>query len=156
MQANHPDKVGHHFKDAKEVAKFGRGFCMRHNQICEPDDMCGRSTFVIAGVSCRLFSTANKDRTKGTKDHEDAGLAEAWVLQVERDEPDSAVLENVFGFAMRESKAEPASPLVQLLKYIKERLPMYSVRVYWMEGHVFLVLARRRVFVHLIHKRAGG
>ena len=152
-------KFGHHFRCMRETALTGRGMCMVHDAACDvprkrPN---GKPPHAHkAGVSCRGFSTTNKYRlAKGAAGHEDSDLFHHWISQTKEDKPDEAMLENVFGMLIK-SKSDTLAPLTALVNKAREELPMYDIVVYFFDCILYLVLKRRRLFVHAMHVRVGG
>ena len=159
VQANFPGDFCH-FNCMREVAREGEGVCMTHTRRCRAEDFSWpgkrRPNADMAGVSCRGFSTAHKSRmTKGAFAHSDSDLFESWVAGIKKDEPDFAVMENVLGMSIQTSKEDEA-PLRRIVEFIERELPQYSCVVIWTDAIVWLVLNRKRLWIHLVHKRAGG
>jgi hypothetical protein len=78
------------------------------------------------------------------------------LLEIARLDADDGWLENVFGLAVRESKDDGVAPLVRLVNRAHELLPRYSVLVIFVDGQSFNILARRRIYIHVLHERRGG
>ena len=110
------------------------------------------------GVSCFPLAIANKDRlSKGSEHHADAGLFYAFIQFMFDHEPQSAWLENVFGFLLRESKTNPEAPITRFLREAQRLLgDKYSIRVFLLDAGTFLCFTRKRVWIHFMHKDAGG
>ena len=70
--------------------------------------------------------------------------------------PRTAVLENVHGFVLPESRDDPESPLKRLLSAAAELIPTYTVVPFLMPGNTFMHFIRRRVFVAFIDEGVGG
>ena len=81
---------------------------------------------------------------------------ESWVDELVRDEPDSSTAENVFGLLHRESKEVAEAPIHKMLSVAKVKAPMFSFMVVFIDQADILILVRRRVLIHAMHRRAGG
>ena len=109
-----------------------------------------------AGLSCRGFSTTNRYRmSAGGFAHDESDLFEDWIDSTLADEPDESMVENVLGMALK-SKADDKSPLQIILDRVALRLPMYHVIVVFLDSELYLVLTRKRLWIHVYHKRVGG
>ena len=151
----------HYFADLDALSKDGAGFCIDHAQVCNISDhwlgqLGRRITSLIAGLSCRPYSTANNQRNSGTQDHSESHLFEAFVREAKRLNVLEAWFENVLGLLIRESKTEPQAPIRRILDRAKEIAPEYDVGIYFVDSAHFNVLTRRRVYIHLLHSDAGG
>ena len=112
--------------------------------------------WLIAGVSCRPFSVARAGRHSGTVSHSEADLVPIWLKLLFKFQPKFSILENVFGFCLQENTLDKVSPLQRLIRFMKEQEYPYIIRVFILCGSTFLKWKRRRVFVSVIHKSAGG
>ena len=106
----------HYFADLDALSKDGAGFCIDHAQVCNISDhwlgqLGRRITSLIAGLSCRPYSTANHQRNSGTQDHSESHLFEAFLREAKRLNVLEAWFENVLGLLIRESKTEPQAPI---------------------------------------------
>ena len=54
------------------------------------------------------------------------------------------------------SKSDTLAPLTALVNKAREELPMYDIVVYLFDCILYLVLKRRRLFVHALYVRVGG
>ena len=134
-------------------------FCMKHCAVCKVPtvhDIGRRLNDLTAGVSCRGFSTTNMSRlSQGGMAHFESDLFEHWISQLIVDEPDTGCLENVLGMSIK-AKADPIAPLTHVLNRLEERAPMYHVIVLFLDATAYMVLSRKRLFLHVMHKRCGG
>ena len=111
---------------------------------------------LFVGTSCRPFSSSRSGRkSKGTS-HEDVKLLDSFFHVARETEPAAMIFEQVYGFAMPERTGDPESPLQKFLQRCKDDLPQYEVSTYFAEGGLFLVLARHRVYIILVHNDHGG
>ena len=142
-----PLKVGTHIS----------GRCARHEM-----DVCGH--FIaktaldgcFAGISCKPYSLARTGRRSGTKAHADATLLETFVLIMGMLEPVYAMLENVWGFCLPESKLSKQSPLMRLMLFAERYAPQFLPVVVIMQGTTFMHFTRRRVYVTFFNIERGG
>ena len=143
--------------DPRRAATMITGRCARHEMMCCDLIMPKRllDSF-FAGISCKPYTMARTGRRAGTKDHEDAGLLETFVLLLAELQPGFAILQNVWGFCLPESRTVRESPLTRLLTFAAQVAPMYIPVVIIMQGTVFLHFVRRRVYVVFIHRDKGG
>ena len=166
IEANGPVE-GHHFVDFRELAASidlscpgkakVQGRCARHEfQQCTVELEIGELDSFHAGVSCKPYSVARSDRASGTKSHRDAWCMDAFLSLVSGVRPRTALLENVHGFIMPESKSDPTSPLKRFLAAAAEQCPTYSIQTFRLPGTTFLHFSRRRVFVCMIDNHSGG
>lgn len=149
----------HFFIDFEEVAKTGSGFCAIHKEVCSADPPPHkRKAFrsLVAGTSCRGYSTANFHRPEGTTTHPESQLVPAWCKEVKRGDWDEGWLENVFGLGKRENKKNPVSPLQLLADTVTEELCEYHLQIYFVDGGDCNCLTRRRIWIHVLHNRHGG
>ena len=158
---DHNFKIGHHFMDVRELS-CGSGRCAMHephgvpscnlSQIVAP----GELDLLIAGVSCRPYTRARAGRSAGTCAHQDSDLSDQWLALVALLIPTACIFENVWGITCPESKWDKTTPLQKLVSSIKATLPDYTVSIFGMCGSTWMVMARRRVYMVLMHKRAGS
>ena len=69
--------------------------------------------------------------------------------------PMACIFENVWGITQCESKTDKRTPLSRLRNEIEAKLPDYNIVSFAMCGSTFMVMTRRRVYMILVHKRAG-
>ena len=150
----------HHFLDMREM--FGsnnnmRGVCANHEfGYCNarPSE---RLHILIAGISCRPNSTARTGRfNKGTASHPDSDLPKLTIAGIVTLEPYIVLVENVYGFAMPESKLDGQSPLQRFLVDMRQAHPQYHWITIVMHGNTFGVMRRRRLYILGVHSDAGG
>ena len=161
VQSNFGHLVRHHFRCMKQMEHTGSSLCMIHGARCGVDisEMYpGRNLNCLgAGTPCLGYSTQNQYRSHGSaENHAQSGLYKEWISSIKRHQPDSAWHENVFGSLLRQSKQQPKSPLQLCLEIVEQELPQYHAVVLFLDGSTFLWFSRRRVFIHLFHRRAGG
>ena len=149
----------HHFVDGRDWLKSGNlcGRCSQHNFAkCSLTMPKMFLDILLAGVSCRPYSTARAKRVSGTRSHQDSDLMDVFIQAMIQLEPRVGVLENVFGFCMPENQHDRTSPLERFLATCKELLPMYTTTVYVLQAKIFMVMNRVRLWVVLVHDSAGG
>ena len=146
-----------HFKDMREIAASGRGWCHVHARVCRTN-ITGtvKHKTVFSGLSCRGFSTSNQNRGKGTRSHAEGLLYEDFITIMIKEDCDDAWFENVCGILLRESSSDLKSPLQRMIEMANERAPQYAILVLFMDGAGFNLLSRRRVWCHFCHRRVGG
>ena len=158
--------VEHHFCDLREISSSGEGRCA-HHEFHPVGTRCpcvfplpGISAafgldILVAGVSCKPYTRARAKRMEGTRAHGDADLSDHWISLVKRLVPMACIFENVWGITQCESKTEKRTPLSRLRNEIQAQLPDYNIVIFAMCGSTWMVMSRRRVYMILVHKRAG-
>lgn len=147
----------HAFMDLREITTNNAGSCRIHPKCKCVIEMPAFIDLLVSGVSCRPYSLARSGRMSvGDDDHMDRDLVLAWVEGVKKWEPNVAIFENVWGMTMRSLKRNTPSPLRQLLDLIKVELPQYACKPFIANSCLWLVWDRRRVWLVLVHMRAGG
>ena len=117
----------------------------------------GQIDVLLISTSCKPYSTVRSSRhSEGTEQHEDSRLQEVFhhVLKVVK--PAAWIYEQVFGFALPESKKDTQSPLQKMLLRIETESPEYQPTVFFADGKLLAVLVRHRVYVVGTNVRAGG
>ena len=149
--------TGHFFVDASDfTANCGRGVCANHGLInCSA--LTGQQLdFVLAGISCKAYSTARTGRREGTLTHPEAMLLHEFVRVLTLFRPKKACLENVLGFLFPDSKGSDTTPLLRFIQLLQEHLPEYVVTCYITNAKAFLCLERRRCWIVATSREAGG
>ena len=159
IQDNLKCKTGCHFRDIVELGDTGEGWCMVHGKRCKaptPHQLGRKVTSMSSGLSCCGFSTAFQKRlSEGGFVHPESHLFHAFIDMLIRDDADSGFIENVFGMLVK-SKKDAIAPIVLIIAESNRRAPQYSVRVFFLDSETYLVLSRKRVFIHVFHQRVGG
>ena len=157
IESNHGVPT-HHFCDAREFLNGSTsGRCAAHGFSKCSLRMAKRTMdILLAGVSCRPFSTARQARFQGTQDHEDSQLMESWFNLMVELEPLNGIVENVFGFILPESTRDRSSPISRFLEVVKERLPAYNCTVLILDAKTFLCFSRVRVWIVCQHREVVG
>jgi len=149
----------HHFCDAREtfmrkpVDGIFKGTCALHGfGSCKLPRLnqgpgCGVK---LSGIVCWPYTTCRTGRRSGTTEHAESDLQEAFLAGVEYGKPHLAIFEQVFGFAMAESREDSVSPLCKFLEACAERLPQYRIAVYVLNGSQYGVFHRRRLYLALV------
>ncbi len=151
-------KRDHYYYDLSELPKKRGGFCMDHKKFCafvipqgfeQPDT---NST----GFTCCPYSTSNKRRPSGTRQHAESHLFDAWVDQFVAEDASEAWGENVFGVLNKESRHELEAPIRRMIVTINQKAPAWHPQVYFVDSYDSWILTRRRIFIHCLHQRVGG
>ena len=104
-----------------------------------------------------MFSNRGTSRkTQGTVGHEDAQHIDAFFACAKLVEASAIIFEEVFGFCLAESERDKVAPLVKFLERVREELPEYHVCIFLAAGEDLWVLSRHRVFIVMVHNKAGG
>ena len=149
--------TGHFFVDARELtANSGRGVCANHGLINCSALTTEQLDFVLAGISCKAYSTARTGRHEGTQNHSEARLLEEFVRLLRIFKPKKACLENVIGFLFPDSKTSGTTPLLRFIELLQELLPEYVVTCYITNAKAFLCFERRRCWIVATSREAGG
>ena len=148
----------HFFRDLKEIAANGRGFCFDHSQVCEvpKPQPPRRVTSKVAGWSCGPYSTSRNARGQGTTCHSEAGLWESWLAELIRLDADEGWAENVFGILHRESRLQTDAPVKKMIEAAARDAPQYHMAIYFVDAWDTWICTRRRVYIHALHERCGG
>ena len=164
VEANGPH--GHHFIDLREIAANLKttdkewsfeATCTSHEmEHCTVSMPKGVVDSIITGTSCKPFSLARTGRMLGTHQHDDSDLMLAFCKLVQGVQPAFAILENVAGFMLPESKSVSQSPMQKLLEIMAQMNPNYSPVVFMMTGSLFQVFTRNRVYLVFFRDSAGG
>ena len=161
-------KPQHRFLDLRSLVEPQRSCkCAVHGFAhCSTEaSAIGHLDVLSGGISCQPYSMCRTGRRmEGLNiQHKDLWMAEAWLGAVLRYRPGLAILENVCGFAMMTrvksgSHMASCSPLRAFLHRLDEvgLSHDYSVKVYLLRCQPFLPQLRRRVYVQMINKVAGG
>ena len=159
IQSNGPERPCH-FCDMRELISTRGGYCFEHGQRCELSEADSFNADAhVNGTSCKPFSMVNQYRHvgAGSAAHSEADLMWYHIHYLLKEQPLTSLLENVFGFLIRESKTQENSPLQQFLDVAKRKVGhLYSIQVFYLDASCFLVYTRRRVWIHFMHKAAGG
>ena len=161
-------KPQHHFLDLRSLVEPQRSCkCAVHGFAhCSTEaSAIGHLDVLSGGISCQPYSMCRTGRRMEGLDiqHKDLWMAEAWLGAVLRYRPALAILENVCGFAMM-TRVKSGSHMASCspLRAFLHRLDVvglrsdYSVKVYLLRCQPFLPQLRRRVYVQMIRKVAGG
>ena len=154
-----PDGPAHHFVDAREIQESTEWTCAKHQMNkCSPlADQNQVIDILVAGFSCRPYSTAREHRLSGgASKHPDSDLFTTFIEAMKLLKPDNGLAENVFGFSLPESTRDSKSPLERFIEDLKLHLPEYEISVFFLDGKQFLCMSRVRVWVALQHERIGG
>ena len=112
---------------------------------------------LFVSSSCCPFSTTRSFRkSKGTKSHGDNALIDAYFEVAKKVDADATVFEQIFGFALAESRSDSQSPLVTFLRRAEVELPEQESMVFMAEGDTFLLFARHRIYIVLLKRSCGG
>jgi hypothetical protein len=117
----------------------------------------GHVGVLFISTSCKPYSTVRNSRhSGGTEQHEGAGPQEVFhhVLKVVK--PAAWIYEQVFGFALPESRKDKESPLQKMMLRIETECPEFQATVCFADGKLLAVLVRHRVYVVGTNVRAGG
>ena len=106
----------HFYNDLKEMAQALSGIDLldenaRFDVLAE---LKGRMDQLIAGISCKGYTTSRLGRGKNWSTHGDIWMAEAFRILLLALDPRFATVENVGGFLRRDSSAN-GSPLLRFL-----------------------------------------
>ena len=173
MEANGPHEIQAHFVDMREVAEnltissdsnkpwiktvTLKGFCALHGREHAMNTVVGTVDCIISGLSCKPFSCARSKRfSQGSNAHKDADLYQAFLQILRALKPKIALVENVYGLLLPESKQVKQTPLETFLAEVAASCEGYHPVVFLMHGSTFMILTRRRVYILLIHESAGG
>lgn len=116
----------------------------------EPPDV------LTSGSSCCPYTQQRGDRGEGTVQHRDGSLIHAVEECIQRFGPRIAVLENVWGWALRESKSTEMSPLKSMLQRMATTCPDYVPKTFLLDSANWLVLRRKRLYVVFVREEFGG
>ena len=152
----------HHWLCMRELFGGGRslsGTCALHGmQKCSAKEFTDLFLdILIAGISCKPYSRVRTGRmTGGSSSHKDADLVDWYVQALLLLRPKVGIMENVFGFCMRESTNNPRTPLESFLEVCALKLPDYAVMPVVLHGSVYHPVSRRRLFIIHAHESVGG
>ena len=167
VKMNGPGSRRHHFVDLRELARdltvnadgtvTLRGRCADHNmEVCVLVLTPGEIGNLKAGVSCKPFSIGRGGRVEGTKTHNDSDLSQCFIIIMKAVQPKSGILENVYGFALPESKSDKKPPLLRSMEHAEDVIPLYSLLVLVLAGSTWVCMSRRRLYVVFVHANNGG
>ena len=140
--------------DGNNLTCFSHDFAKcKLSEMQEPGEM----DIMVVTCSCRPYAIGRIGRMRdGTTNHEDAWHIDAFKAAFNKILPKAVLFEQVFGFALAESVSDTQSPLQSLLSWFARFHPDYAVQVFYVEGNVFLVLSRHRVYVVALENSSGG
>ncbi len=151
----------HHFLDARHFLDgLGKGECFNHAfTLCSLGEIAEFLIDILfVTCSCQPYSKAGKNRMKpgAVEAHAESYHLEVFYEIFRRVKAKAVVFENVFGFALATSINDPSSPMRKMLERLQQEFPDWSVGIFVVEGNVFLVLIRHRLFMVFVHTTAGG
>ena len=120
-------------------------------------DFDGQVDILFVSTSCKPYSSARTGRkSQGCTDHGDTRLIKAFFRAAKLVKPAAIVFEQVYGFALSESRTEERSPLQLFLDESAQELPDYEHTVFIVEGDLLLVFLRHRIYIIYIRRDCGG
>ncbi len=156
-EANFP-RPAVHFMDALDFLDSDEGRDLfSGGELRDLKQFLNKVDILFVSTSCKPYSSARTGRkSRGTDDHDDVRLIKAFFKVAQSVVPGAIVFEQVYGFALSESKSEKKSPLQHFLADCDELLPDYRRAVFVIEGDLVLVFVRHRIYVIFIHNNYGG
>ncbi len=151
-------RPGVHYMDALDFLASDSGRDLFSGQeLKDLKDFFGTIDILFVSTSCKPYSSARTGRkTKGSRMHDDTKLIKAFFKAAKLVRPGVIVFEQVYGFALSESVSDPQSPLLQFLADCDTELPDYARTIFVVDGDLFLVFVRHRIYIVFIHHNYGG
>ena len=147
-----------HYMDALDFLESDSGRDLfSGGELKDLKQFCGLVDILFVSTSCKPYSSARTGRKSGgSQAHEDTNLIKAFFRAAKLVKPGAMIFEQVFGFSLSESTSDPRSPLQQFLEQCDEELPDYERTVFVIDGDLFLVFIRHRIYIIFIRKDYGG
>ena len=156
-QQNRKFGVRHSFISVQHMLG-GEGLCTEHGYgVCKIEVPKRWLHVLIAGISCRSYTTTRTNRQQSWQNHADSWLIDAWLTCLLRYEPLSSILENVMGF-LKPDRASKTTPLEVLVKQFVEKglAALYVMRIYVVNGEMHLRWSRSRMYLVVLHRCVPG
>ena len=121
--------TNHHFLHLQDMLQ-DTAPCANHSFHACPAALDAHIDLLIGGVSCKPHSIARAARFDGASEHRDDHIMARYVDVIKKYQPFKAILENVYGMLLRESKSDPQSPYKKFVALVRANLPEYTVQCY--------------------------
>ena len=111
---------------------------------------------LVAGVSCKPYSTARTGRSADVQNHPDCDLLNYFLLALKTGMARSGIFEHVWAFLLPD-KGDPngKKPIERFIEELKRQVPFMHFKVLIM-GLVDVPLSKRRVYTIFVHEEDGG